>query len=664
MSYKNLFEPIKIGNCEIPNRYFMSPMFPFGMAEENGAMSRRYEDYYVERAKGGTGLIITGLCKVENNVECMTPIHVHVNEDPMIFIQSATRMVKRVHYYGAKIFLQMSAGWGRALWTFAGKKYVAPDAGTVNKYDDNVICGEITTEDVEGMVKAFARTAAIAKVCGFDGVEIHAVHEGYLMDQFATEFFNHRTDKYGGSFENRYRFAAETVQAIKHACGKDFPVSLRYSPKHFMRDVCKGGVAGEKFEEKGRDMEEGLKAAKYLADAGYDALNVDVGCYDAHYWSHPTVYFEDGLYLPFAEEVKKVVDVPILCAGRMDNPEFASKAVADGKIDMVGLGRPLLADPYLPLKVRKGEIDCIRWCINCNVGCGNYLTTGNLSCAVNPTSCYEKERALNPLFGKSKDVVVVGGGPGGIQAALTASKRGHNVTLYEKSDRLGGNLITASGADFKFKDEMLIKCFEKELSSTNVKIKRNTTVTPEMIEKSACDTVIVATGSTSVKPKIAGAEKNDFYSASEVLTDINKAGEKVVVIGGGQVGVETAIWLAQKGKTVTIVEALPKIMSAKAPVVGHVVQHSLELIRYLNIGMLTNSTVCEVTENAVIINNSGEHKSIEADTIIYSVGYRSDNSLYQTMYKKPIEVYNIGDSNEVSNVYNAIHSAYEIANNI
>lgn len=565
MKYENLYESVSIGKVKIKNRFFMAPMFPFGMADGSGMTTRQYSDYYVERAKGGVGLVITGLCRADNTSEIMRPVFACVN-DPMQYLQSTSPMVERIHSFGAKVFLQISAGWGRALWPQFAEGLVGVDEGITNRHDPAVKHREITTEEVQRIVAGFGKTAMVAKLCGFDGVEVHAVHEGYLMDQFGTEFFNHRTDQYGGSFENRYRFPVEVVQTIKKVCGEDFPVSVRYSPKHFMRGERLGALAGENFIEAGRDMEEGIKAAKYLVDNGYDALNVDVGCYDSHYWNHPTVYSEDGLYLPYAEILKEAVDVPVLCAGRMDDPEVASKAVADGKIDMVGLGRTLLADPDYPVKLQTGREEEICWCLNCNVGCGSKLTQmGHLGCAVNPRCGYEPEQVLAAKVEERNNMVVVGGGPGGMEAAITAAKRGYHVILLEKTDSLGGNLRAASKADFKYRDEKYIGYLAHAMEKYGVDVRMNTEATPELIQSLPCDVLILATGSKPITPKIPGCEKKTYLSAAEALSDINKVGQNVVVVGGGQVGVETSIWLSQHGRTVTVVEMLANLQPGAAP---------------------------------------------------------------------------------------------------
>ena len=359
--YANLFQPIKIGKVEIKNRFMLAPMGPGGFCDADGSFNNRGVEFYVERARGGAGLIMPGVTMVENEIEkCALPSLPCPTLNPINFIKSSKPMTERVHAYDAKIFLQLSAGFGRvSIPSIVGKTAVAPSA-IPHRWIPGVICRPLTIDEIKTYVGKFADSAEICKNAGYDGVEIHAVHEGYLLDQFAISFFNQRTDEYGGSLENRLRFTTDIVKAIKARCGQDFPVSLRYSIKSFIKDWLKGGLPGEEFEEKGRDIPEGIEAARMLESAGYDALNGDVGSYDAWYWSHPPLYQEKGLYLPYNEILKKAVTIPVITAGRMDNPALASRAIAEGKTDMIGLARPLLADPELPNKI-KGRPDQPRY---------------------------------------------------------------------------------------------------------------------------------------------------------------------------------------------------------------------------------------------------------------------------------------------------------------
>ncbi|WP_330666263.1 FAD-dependent oxidoreductase [Romboutsia lituseburensis] len=455
--HKILFDPIKIGKLEIKNRFVLAPMGPAGLCNADGSFNERGEEFYVERARGGTGLIMTGVTMVENNIEkCALPSMPCPTLNPLNFTTREKSITERVHAYGAKIFLQLSAGFGRvSIPSMVGEVAIAPSE-IPHRFLKGVTCRELTTDEVRQYVKKFGDSAEIAKKSGFDGIEIHAVHEGYLLDQFAIAMFNNRTDEYGGSLKNRLRFACEIVQEIKKRCGEDYPVSLRYSIKSFIKDWCKGGLPGEEFKEMGRDIDEGIEAAKILVEAGYDALNGDVGSYDSWYWSHPPMYQEKGLYLPYNEILKKAVDVPIITAGRMENPELAINAILSGKTDMIGLARPLLADSQIPNKILAGDYKSVRPCLSCQEGCmGRIQNYATLSCAVNPACCREKELEIKKADEK-KRVLIIGGGVAGCEAARVSALRGHDVVLIEKSDRLGGNLIAGGRPDFKEDDTALV----------------------------------------------------------------------------------------------------------------------------------------------------------------------------------------------------------------
>lgn len=346
--YANLFEKTRIGSCELKNRFAMAPMGPLGLGDAEGGFNQRGIDYYTERAKGGTGLIITGVTFVDNEVEeHAMPSCPCATYNPVHFVRAAREMTERIHAYGAKVFLQLSGGFGRVtIPTNLGEfPPVAPSA--IPHRWLNKTCRPLTVEEIHSIVKKFGDGAYNAKRAGFDGVQIHAVHEGYLIDQFAIALFNNRTDEYGGSLENRLRFAKEIVEEIKARCGQDFPVALRYSPKSMMKDWRVGALPGEEFKEAGRDLDEGVEAAKLLVEYGYDALDVDVGTYDAWWWNHPPMYQEKGLYRKYAKLMKETVNVPILMAGRMDNPEMASACIADSTCDIISLGRPPAGRPRL-----------------------------------------------------------------------------------------------------------------------------------------------------------------------------------------------------------------------------------------------------------------------------------------------------------------------------
>lgn len=661
--YGQLFDTVKIGSLELKNRFAMAPMGPLGLADAEGGFNQRGIEYYTQRAKGGTGLIITGVTFVDNEVEehgmpnCPCSTH-----NPVHFIRTAREMTERIHAYDAKVFLQMSGGFGRVtIPTNLGEYPPVAPSPIKHRWLDKT-CRELTKEEIRSIVKKFGDGAYNAKRAGFDGVQIHAVHEGYLIDQFAISFFNQRKDEYGGSLENRLRFAREIVEEIKGRCGKDFPVVMRYSPKSFIKDWRVGALPGEEFEEKGRDISEGIEAAKLLVSYGYDALDVDVGSYDSWWWSHPPMYQQKGLYISFAKIVKEAVDVPVICAGRMDNPDLAVQAVNDGACDIVSLGRPLLADPDYVNKLRAGRISLIRPCLSCQEGCmGRIQEYSALNCAVNPEACREAVTFLTPaLIGKK--VLIVGGGVAGCEAARVLALRGHDPVIYEKRSRLGGNLLPGGAPDFKEDDLALVAWYEETLKELGVEINCGTEISAEEIIKSDADTVIIATGS---KPKIFNfGDEKKVLTAEEVLLEKADPGKEVIVVGGGLVGCELALWLKEKGKNVTIVEIMDKLLALNGPLC-HANSEMLErLIPFKGINLLTGSKVVKTTDKGVLVESGGNVQEISGDSVVLAVGYNSEKSIYEQLKYDIGDIHLIGDARKVSNIMYAIWDAYEVARSI
>ena len=564
MKYKNLFTPVTIGSVTIKNRFAMAPMGPLGLADAQGGFNQRGIDYYTERAKGGTGLIITGVtfsdCKVETQSMPNCP---NSTFNPVHFIRTGREMTERVHAYGSKIFLMMSAGFGRVtIPTNLGEfPPVAPSA-IPHRWLDK-ICRPLTVEEIHSIVKSFGDGAYNAMRAGFDGVEIHAVHEGYLLDQFAISMFNQRTDEYGGSLENRLRFAREVVEEIKSRCGKDFPVALRFSVKSMIKDWREGALPGEEFEEKGRDVEEGLAAARLLVEYGYDALDTDVGTYDAWWWNHPPMYQKKGLYRPYCRMVKEAVDVPVLCAGRMDSPDMALEALEKGECDIISLG---------------------------------------------------------------------------------------------------GNLIPGGVPDFKEDDIALADWYVQTLKDLRVPVYLNHEVTKDEILAGDYDAVILATG--SVPKRFSLGDDARVYTASQVLLKEKDCGDSAVIVGGGLVGCETALWLRQQGKKVTIVEALDKILAVNGPLC-HTNKDMLErLVPYRGIQVVAGARVKEYRNGILTADTADGEKPIPCDSVILAVGYREEDSLYRQIEFDVPELYLLGDAKKVSNIMYGIWDAFEVANHI
>lgn len=674
--HKVLFEPMKIGQLTLKNRYSMAPIGTLGCADADGAYNQRGLEYYIARAKGGVGLLITGVQMVENELEQFPmPSLPCPTYNRVAYIRSAREMTERVHSYGTKIFAQLTAGWGRSCipgFTPADKS-IAPSAAP-NRFDPSIEHRELTTAEVKYFIGKFIESAMIVQKAGFDGVEIHAIHEGYLLDQFTMAFFNKRTDQYGGSFENRYRFAVEILEGIKAACGKDFPVSLRFSVKGNMKGFGQGILPGEQAEEVGRDMAEGLKAAKYLQEAGYDALNVDAGTYDAWYWNHPPNYFQPGMYKPYCKAVSEVVDIPVLMAGRMENPDLASHAVANGICDGISLGRALLADADVVNKIRRGRFDEVRPCLSCHLGClGRMAEIGNLSCAVNPSCGREEEYGLTAAL-KPKKIVVVGGGVAGMEAARIASMRGHHVVLMEQSSELGGNVIPGSQPSFKHDDKLLIAWFSGELDRKAVEVRMNTRATKENIEAEGADVVIFATGSRPTQPSwLTGSDKPHVMTAEKMLMQPELiTGDTLTVIGGGLVGAEAALWMAQKGKKVTLIEASDDIIGGPHGTCFANYQMLKELLAFEKVDVKTSTYLDTITDSGVMLKVAGGVDSeaqvyeLKSDHVVLAMGYKAERGLFDALANEldVDQVFNIGDSQQARTIMTAIWDGYEIARSL
>ena len=519
----------------------------------------------------------------------------------------------------------------------------------------------MTVEQIHEIIESFAKTAKLCKEAGVDGVEVHAVHEGYLLDQFSIEFFNKRTDEYGGSFENRYRFAAEVVKAIKEYCGEDYPVSLRYSVESKMKGFCEGAIPGEDYVEVGRNMAESEKAAKYLQDAGYDMLNADNGTYDSWYWAHPPMYMPENCNLEDVAHIKKFVDIPVVCAGRMD-AEVGAKAVADGRIDAVGVARQFLVDPEWITKLIEDRIEDIKPCICCHSGCFNFSsskghantqdltdTMGLSRCALNPQTMQSKKFYIEQAK-KKKNIAVIGGGIGGMEAAILCAKRGHKVTLYEKTDKLGGVFIAAAAPSFKEKDKALISWYIRELSKQPVEVKLSTEI--KDVKTIDADEIIVATGAVAKKIPIKGAET--AVEAVDYLLGIKEVGENVVVIGGGLTGCEIAYDLYLKGKKPVIVEMQDDLITTKGICLANT-SYLRDFFKTNKVPVYLETSLCEIGEKSVTLKcKDGKTFTVDKDSVIMSVGYNP-----APVASKGRHIHIIGDAANVGNLRTVIWGAWK-----
>lgn len=658
MTFDRLFEPISIGNVLIKNRVAMAPMGVGNMAAHlhDGALTQQAIEYYTERAYGGTGLIISGVVQI-NAVEPTLGRHCISRQA----VTALSELAEAVHYYGSRLFVQLTAGFGRVFPRYAVESGIVPlsPSSTPSFWRPEVMTKKLTVAQIETIIKALGEAARLLSAAGIDGIELHG-HEGYLFDQFATAIWNKRTDKYGGPrLKDRLTFATEVLQRIRDSAGKSMPVVYRYGLKHYLKAPLSGALKGETFAEAGRDVPEGLDMARLLEKAGFDALHVDAGCYDSWYWAHPPNYQSHGCMLDMAAAVKKVVKIPVIAVGRLDVPELAEKAIEEGKADMVAIGRGLLADPHWTQKVREGRIKDIRPCLACHDGCLARLidTAKPVCCTVNPASGRERSYTLHKVL-KSEKLVVAGGGVAGMEAARVAATRGCDVVLYEAGPELGGNAIPASVPPFKKDLRRLLDWYVVQLKKLGVVIRLNTEATVDAIRLERPDKIVVATGATPIIPCLHGIEDPSVSTCVDLLLNKRQAGEKVAVIGGGLVGCETALWLADQGKKVTIV--------ARNDVANGVFHANrtmlLDLLRYRNVVIRTSATIETIGGGRVVI-SSDEHRqeSIGCDTVALAAGLQPRRELHAALRTELCEVYSIGDCKEPLRIMDAIWDGYHVA---
>lgn len=645
--YQHLSSPITIGRVTIKNRMFMAPMDTGFGNNEYGGLTQAGIDYFVRRAEGGFGLLFSG----GTNGDCIVDGCDGILNHPDEFIEQGKQLNERIAQFGTKMFIQLSMNVGRN----GGLKTPSPLPTLANP---DVTTVALTVEEIHTKVSEMGKAAKLVKDAGFAGVDIHALHWGHLLDSFALSVMNRREDEYGGSLENRLRIAKEIIDAIRHECGYDFPVTMRLALKSYMKGFNKASFDGS--EEVGRTLEEAIEIAKLLESYGYDALSVDAGTLDAFYYAMPPSYIPAGFMLEMTAKVKEAVSIPVLCGGRMADPDISEKAIADGVIDAAVIGRQAIADPDYAKLVTEGRTDEIRTCIGCNQGCiWGFFCNGRVGCAVNPEVGHEGEP--QPIKAeKTKKIIVVGGGVAGMEAARIAKKRGHNVTILEKSGTLGGNLIPAGAHDFKAEIHQLTNYYKRQMQLLDIDVKMNTEATPEILRQASADTIILATGSVPVMPRsIEGIEK--AVSGVDALLGKKTVGQKVVVVGGGLVGCEIAYGYAKEGRDVTIVEALDQILNlGSVPIMNKTML--LDGFEHYGTTIYTSTKLKSVLDDgAVVVLPDGKEKKLDADTVILSIGYRPVPSLKESLSGCGAEIIEIGDGRQVGNVLTCVKDAYETA---
>ena len=644
--YSPLFTPWKIGNVEIKNRIVQVSMGGtslFGWLEPCH-FDKEAAYHILNRAQNHVGLVLPGMQCVRDT---MGRRWLYQNKK---MFKDLAEWMPEFHKTGAKLFIQLAAGFGRSMAInqmmvdmlkkkpfgavakpFLDVEYSCASASeTPNRWYPELKSRPMTVEEIHEMVEAFAKTAKMCKDAGVDGVEIHAVHEGYLLDQFTIANMNYRTDEYGGSFENRYRFPVEIVQAIKRECGPDFPVALRYSVVSKTKGFGQGAVPGEEFEEFGRDMAESERAVKYLEEAGYDMFNCDNGTYDAWYWAHPPVYMPQNCNLAEVEHIKNFTTRPVVCAGKM-TPEVAAAEIAAGRIDAMGVARQNLVDPEWVNKILEDRVEDIKPCINCHNACFSFSKskgTPNMQtlddslhlarCALTPPTMQHNKYKIVPAR-KSRKVAVIGGGIGGMESALVLAKRGHKPVIFEKSDRLGGLYVTAAAMSFKEADKQLLAWYEREIRKHDIEVRFNMEINSPATLKREFDEIIVCTGAVPKTLPVKGFNKTINFTQLLLGGD---PGDRIVFFGGGQSSCEAAYEMVLQGRHPVIVEFANDLIVTPGTCLANS-SFLREMLAFKKVPVYLEHTITEIGDGYVMVAPKGGKEAfrLECDAVVNGIGF-------------------------------------------
>ncbi|WP_300384291.1 NAD(P)/FAD-dependent oxidoreductase [Clostridium sp.] len=627
--------PISIGNISLKNRFIMAPMGP-----ELGNFDERTIAYYLERAKGGASMIMTNVLATEA-IDGHGPSSTLTEES----FSGFKSLVDESHKYDCKVCIQIMPGVG--LGGKSPNRLKPSSASAVPLYPGaSITFDELSKEEILFIQDKVAKTATLAKKAGADAIEIHA-YGGYLTDKFMTSKWNIRTDEYGGTFENRMRFLNEIIDRIKLECGSQFPLIVKYTPCHFLPS-----------EFGYRTMDEGIEIAKMLETKGVHALHIDSGCHDNWYMAMPPIYQQEAVpQLLASKTIKSVTSLPIITNGRLGDISKAESCLNQNSADILAVGRQFLADPSFVNKLKENKTDEIRYCIYCNEGCIKSVCEGkHIKCAVNPEAGFESVKSINKTTSPKK-VLVIGAGPGGCESAIVAKKAGHEVEIWEKEDKLGGNFYNACLPSFKRDGNKILDFFYTEIKNLNIPIKFCKEATKESVLNFKADFVINATGATPLKPRsIPGIEKPHVCSATDVLQGNSYIGNEVSIIGAGLVGAETAIVLAHNGKKVTLIEMANKILPE--PVF---IQNSMMLTKLLNhpnITIKTSTKLSSIEDNSITLDSNGNIETLNCDNVVLAMGFKPNTDLYNEL-KDLIHIVNIGDSISARKVLDAVHEAYD-----
>ena len=642
-NYNMMFRPIKIGSMEVKNRLVV-PAMGTNLAEDNHEAGEALINYYTERAKGGFGLIITECTAIAQEGSSL------INECAIwddSFIPGYQKLTASVHEAGAKICCQLRhTGRETELKYTGGKEIVAPSAVPCPACQS--MPHAMTTEEVYEMVDIYAQAALRAKKEGFDAIEIHAAH-GYLPAQFLSGHANKRTDEFGGTLHNRMRFMRLILRAIRKLVGNDYPILVR--------------ISGSEMIMGGREIQETKAVSLMLEEEGCDAINVSISTYGSMHYCVGSSYLASGYETEAAAELKKVVNIPIITVGRFTDPEIAEAVLADGSADMVAIGRQSIADPHFAIKAQEGREDDIIPCISCGQGCIMHMFTDEpISCVINPRNTCEEDYSSNKTE-NPKHVLVIGGGPGGLQAAWIMAARGHKVDLIEKDNYLGGWFLAASYPPGKATIGRSISFWERQCKKYGVNVQLNTEVTMDMIKEMVPDAVIVATGSTNLVPRIPGLDPANVLEPCDVLYGKVVTGHKVLVCGGGLIGVETADFLAEQGRDVTIIEMKPDIAGDLDPYAKPML---MKAVKDNGIHLLPNAAIQEFFPDGVtykdMTKKDAEIQELGGfDSVVLALGHISYNPFVDELENLVKEVYVVGDAEKVGFVSEATYKAVDIA---
>lgn len=645
MSYDKLFEPAYIGKLKLKNRLVLSPMNTQFSIGDPSVLGERYYEYYKARAKGGVGLIITTHVKAEKNVDPYPLTYGYATLDSASQIKYFYEITEMAHRYDAKIAIELSPGTGRLADAALKDKWpVGPSENALLGMPE-VKTRELSKDEIKELVEAYGRAAGLAKQAGFDIIYVHFT--AYLGDQFLSSVWNRRTDEYGGNLENRMRFLVECIESARKNVGSDFPMIVGLALDH--------GFPG------GRELEETIEIAKKLKEMGIDTLHLRRGSYDNMNLLIPTEYMEDGVSVEYANRVREQVGIQVISDGNIGDPELANKLMEEKKLDFIGLARALLADPEWVNKARTGKKEDIVPCVRC-MQCINRVFFGQYAaCSVNP---YLGKEYLSPIIPSNhpKNVLVIGGGMAGMVFAKLAEEKGHKVTLVEKTSELGGHLLEGAIMDHKKEVNAYCKYLVRKIKNSNIEVKFNTEGTKELVQKHKPNAVVIATGSIPARPQIPGIDKPKVKIATTMLKNHEDTGQNVIIVGGGLVGCETGLYLAQKGKKVTIIDMLPEVAQ------DVIFMSKFSLIQALkDKGIKTEGglELLEVTDTGIIVKDlNGNTKELNCDTVVISVGLEPDDTLYDELKGEVDEIYKIGDCIKARKFIDATQEAFQIAHDI